>query len=111
MSEMIRQFLPELKKYHGVYVAPPTYEGTCAFLSGYELGSGQNFLKQFHIWLAARKNGRVELFWPFLVLCEVYRDDALPDMRYLTPEQDGEMVSLLFRLLEEFFNGENDPGA
>ena len=80
-----------------------TYEGTCAFLTGYELGSDYRVLKEFHSWLVARGRGRPELYWPLLVLCEIYEDGALPDLRYFTPVQDEEAVDVLFRLLEGFF--------
>ncbi|MFJ2899655.1 hypothetical protein ACIO87_32905 [Streptomyces sp. NPDC087218] len=109
MSESLCEFLPELKRHHGIYVMRRTYEGTCAFLSGYELGSGHYFLKEFHSWLLPRRKGRPELFWPLLVLCEVYRDGALPDIRYFTPEQDEQMVAVLFGLLDDFFNAADEP--
>lgn len=104
MGESLREFLPELKKHHGIYVMQRTYEGTCAFLSGYEAGSGRYMLRDFHSWLLPRKKGRPELYWPLLVLCEVYCDGSLPDIRYFTPEQDEQMVTVLFDLLEEFFS-------
>ncbi|MFJ6699813.1 hypothetical protein ACIQM4_27610 [Streptomyces sp. NPDC091272] len=102
MTPSLWKFLPELKKHHGIYVMMRTYEGTCAFLSGYEMGSGNFSLKAFHGWLVQRNKGRPELFWPQLVLCEVYEDGALPDIRYLTAEQDQKMVAILFDLLDEF---------
>jgi hypothetical protein len=104
MNMAIREFFPKLKKHHGIYVMHRTYAGTCAFLSGCDLGSGGSSLKDFHSWLVPRGKGRPELFWPYLVLCEVYEDGALPDMRHFTSEQDEEMVAILFRLLDEFFH-------
>ncbi|WP_329409365.1 hypothetical protein OG802_10470 [Streptomyces sp. NBC_00704] len=111
MSEPLREFFPELRKHHGIYVMRRTYEGTCAFLSGYEVGSGHYFLKEFHTWLLPRKKGRPELFWPLLVLCEVYPDGSLPDIRYFTAEQDEKMVAVLFDLLGEFFNATEEMEA
>jgi hypothetical protein len=111
MSLPLREFLPELKKHHGIYVMRRTYEGTCAFLSGYELGSGHYFLKEFHGWLVPRGNGRPELYWPQLVLCELYKDGALPDIRYFTSEQDEQTVAVLFALLDEFFQAAGNEEA
>ena len=103
VSEPLPEFLPKLKKHHGIYVFRSTYEGTCAFLDGYEMGSGDRTLTEFHTWLVGRGRGRPELYWTFLVLCEIYDDGALPDLRYFTPVQDEEAVGVLFRLLDEFF--------
>ncbi|WP_320068879.1 hypothetical protein [Micromonospora sp. RTGN7] len=103
MTESLPDFLPKLQKHHGIYVVRRTYEGTCAFLAGYELGSGDRVLKEFHGWLVERERGRPELYWPLLVLCEIYEDGALPDLRYFTPAQDEEAVGVLFRLLDVFF--------
>ncbi|MFJ9823662.1 hypothetical protein ACIRSU_04700 [Streptomyces sp. NPDC101160] len=103
MNMSLPEFFPQLKRHHGVYVMRQTYEGTCAFLDGYEQGSGQFILKDFHSWLVPRGKGRPELYWPHLVLCEIYADGALPDIRYFTSEEDAEAVSVLFELLEEFF--------
>ncbi|GAA4977763.1 hypothetical protein [Actinoplanes utahensis] len=102
MAELLSDFLPKLKKHHGIYVMRRTYEGTCAFLTGYEVGSGHSTLKDFHSWLVMRRQGRPELYWPLLVLCEIYEDGALPDLRYFTPMQDEEAVGVLFRLLDDF---------
>ncbi|MFJ9760305.1 hypothetical protein [Streptomyces sp. NPDC101149] len=96
------EFLSRFKKYHGIYVMQRTYEGTCAFLDGYEKGSGCRVLREFHGWLVARGKGRPELYWSLLVLCEIYEDGALPDIRYFTPEEDERAVSVLFVLLDEF---------
>jgi hypothetical protein len=96
------EFFPRFKKYHGVYVMQRTYEGTCAFLDGYEQGSGCRVLKEFHEWLVARGKGRPELYWPLLVLCEIYCDGELPDIRHFTPEEDERAVAVLFGLLDEF---------
>jgi hypothetical protein len=106
MSLPLAEFLPKLKKFHGIYVMKKTYEGTCAFLTGYEQGSEQHVLKTFHGWLVLRGKGRPELYWPLLVLCELYEDSALPDIRYFTPEQDEQAVGTLFSLLEEFFESQ-----
>jgi hypothetical protein len=107
VAEPLPDFLPKLKKFHGIYVMRKTYEGTCAFLDGYELGCGYRTLKDFHSWLVPRGRGRPELYWPLLVLCEIYEDQALPDLRYFTPVQDEEAVEVLFRLLDEFFESPN----
>ncbi|MEH1164366.1 hypothetical protein V6V47_03140 [Micromonospora sp. CPCC 205539] len=103
MTMSLPEFLPKLKKHHGIYVMWMTYEGTCALLTGFEVGSGHQVLKEFHGWLVARGKGRPELYWPLLVLCELYDDGALPDIRYFTPKQDEEAVSVLFTLLDDFF--------
>lgn len=108
MSAPLPEFFPKFKKLHGVYVMRRTYEGTCAFLDGYELGCGHRVLKELHSWLIPRGKGRPELYWPLLVLCEIYEDGALPDFRYFTPEQDEQAVAVLFALLDEFF-GALDP--
>jgi hypothetical protein len=102
-------FLPRLTKHHGIYVMRKTFEGTCAFLTGYEQGSGMPILKEFHSWLALRGKGRSELYWPLLVLCELYEDDALPDIRYFTPQEDERAVAVLFSLLAEFFGSRAMP--
>ncbi|GAA1857467.1 hypothetical protein GCM10009736_25680 [Actinomadura bangladeshensis] len=101
-EKLFSEFLAEFKKHHRIYVMRGTYEGTCAFLVGYEVGAGRSLLKDFHEWLALRGKGRRELYWPFLVLCEIYQDGAWPDFRYLTPEEDEQAVSVLFALLEQF---------
>ncbi|WP_405810422.1 hypothetical protein OG729_36980 [Streptomyces sp. NBC_00210] len=111
MSVPLSEFLPRFKKYLGVYVMRQTYAETCAFLTGYELGSEHFILKEFHSWLVLRGKGRPELYWPLLVLCEVYEDGALPDIRYFTSEEDGRAVAILFALLEEFFESRAIGGA
>ncbi|BCJ32299.1 hypothetical protein [Actinocatenispora sera] len=103
MTLSLPEFFPKLKKFHGIYVMRQTYEGTCAFLTGYEVGSGHSVLKSFHGWLVPRGKGRPELYWPHLVLCEIYEDGSLPDLRYFTPEQDKQAVTILFDLLDEYF--------
>ncbi|MEE4543025.1 hypothetical protein V2S66_13740 [Streptomyces sp. V4-01] len=103
MTMPLSEFMPELRRHHGIYVMRKTYEGTCAFLTGYELGSERPALKAFHNWLVPRGKGRPELYWPQLVLCEIYEDGALPDIRYLTPEEDERAIEVLFELLEEYF--------
>jgi hypothetical protein len=100
------EFYAKFKKYHGIYVMRKTYEGTCAFLTGYEQGSERFFLRDFHGWLVRRGKGRPELYWPLLVLCELYEDGALPDIRYLTPREDERAVAALFSLLDEFFESQ-----
>ncbi|MFE0727865.1 hypothetical protein ACFU3O_33965 [Streptomyces antibioticus] len=102
MNEPLDELIAKLRRHHGIYVMRRTFEGTCAFLSGYDLGSGRNFLREFHGWLLLRGKGRPELYWPMLVLCEVYPDGSLPDIRCFTPEQDEQMVTVLFDLFEEF---------
>jgi hypothetical protein len=103
MTTPLPEFFGEFKKLHGIYVMRKTFEGTCAFLDGYELGSGHRLLKEFHSWLVPRGKGRPELYWPYLVLCEIYDDRAWPDIRYFTEQQDEEAVAVLFALLDEFF--------
>jgi hypothetical protein len=102
MAVPLRDFYPKFKRLHGVYVMRRTFEATCAFLDGYEAGSGYRQLKDFHSWLVRRRKGRPELYWPLLVLCEIYEDGALPDFRYFTAEQDEHAVGVLFALLDEF---------
>lgn len=108
MTKPPSKFFPDLKKHHGIYVMRRTFEGTCAFLTGYEQGSGDRVLKAFHGWLVLRRKGRPELYWPHLVLCEIYEDGALPDFRYFTPEQDERAVSVLFALLDAFLESTQD---
>lgn len=103
MAAPLPDFFPEFKKHHGIYVMRRTYEGTCAFLAGYEFGTDYRVLKDFHAWLVMRGKGRPELYWPLLVLCEIYGDASLPDFRYFTSAQDEEAVAVLFELLDEFF--------
>ncbi|WP_157641523.1 hypothetical protein [Longispora albida] len=103
MSVPLREFIPKLKRHHGIYVPTRTYDGTCSFLVGYDLASGKPVLKEFHTWLLLRGKGRPELYWPWLVLCEIHDDGALPNVKHMTAEQDEEAVSLLFLLIEEFF--------
>jgi hypothetical protein len=105
----LHAFLPRLTKHHGIYVMKKTFEGTCAFLTGYEQGSELPILKEFHGWLAIRGKGRPELYWPLLVLCELYEDGALPDIRYFTPREDEQAVAVLFSLLAEFFQSRAVP--
>lgn len=111
MTIPLQEFLPKFQKFHTMYVMRGTFEGTCAFLVGYQEGSGHFILKEFHSWLVRRGNGRPELFWPQLVLCEIYPDRGWPDIRYFTPQQDEEAVGVLFRLLGEFFASRNAGGV
>lgn len=105
----LREFLPQLKRYLGVYVMQKTYTGLCGFLAGYEEASGTRDLKRFHEWLVLRGKGRSELYWPLLVLCEIYRDGELPDVKYLTEEQNAEANTTLLRLLEEYWASQSEP--
>lgn len=111
MGIPLSEFFPTLKRLHGVFVMRRTYEATCAFLDGYEVGSGHRILKEFHGWLVLRGKGRPELYWPLLVLCELYGDGALPDIRYFTPQEDERAVAVLFSLLTEFFQSCAVPGS
>jgi hypothetical protein len=101
--ESLRDFLPKVRKHLGIYVMYGSYLELCNFLVGYDEGSGDRVLKKFHEWLVARGKGRPELYWPFLVLCEIYPDGALPRIRELTEEQDEILIDKLFCLLDEFF--------
>ena len=102
MTLSLPEFLPEFQRHHGIYVMRQTFEGTCAFLTGYEAGAGGSALKDFHAWLVARGTGRPELTWAYLVLAEIYPDREWPDIRYFTQEQDEQAVALLFALLNDY---------
>ncbi|WP_410646496.1 hypothetical protein [Amycolatopsis sp. cmx-4-54] len=104
--DSLREFIPELRKHLGVYVMYRSYLELCSFISGYEACAGSTLMKSFHEWLVDRKKGRPELYWPFLVLCEIYPDGALPKLRELTDQQSAAAVDKLFDLLDEFFNDE-----
>jgi hypothetical protein len=99
----MRDFLPKLKKYLGVYVMHSTYYGTCEFLMGYETATDEHVLRDFQRWLVSRGRGRPELYWPLLALCEIYDDEDLPNIRNLSVEQNSQANELLFRLFDEFF--------
>jgi hypothetical protein len=103
MTLSLPEFLPKFQRRHGIYVMRQTFEGTCAFLTGFEVGSDRFVLKEFHAWLVQRGGGRPELFWPYLLLAEIYPDADWPDIRYFTEEQDEQAVALLFTRLHEYF--------
>ena len=103
MSLSLNEFLPEFKKHLGIYVIQCTYYGACEFLMGYEAGSGQFVLREFHSWLLLRRRGRPELYWTHLVLCEIYKDGQLPNIRDLDDEENGKAIDVLLSLLDEFF--------
>lgn len=91
------EFFEKFKKFHGIYVMKKTYEGTCAFITGYEAGSDSFYMKDFHEWVLRRGRGHPELYWPLLVLCELYDEGGLPDVRYFTTEQDERAVDVILR--------------
>lgn len=103
MAERLIDFLPILRRRLGMYVPRSTFLATCAFISGYQWGSDDDSMDGFHAWLVARGNGRPELAWPWLVLCEVFGDGQIPDTRHLTEQQDSNSVAALFDLLDEYF--------
>lgn len=103
MTVSLAEFLPEFKRLHGIFVMGKTYEGTCAFLDGFEVGAARSILTDFNHWLGERGRGPRNVYWPILVLYEIYEDGNIPDIRYLTPEEDERATSVLFDLLEEYF--------
>ncbi|MFI5712277.1 hypothetical protein [Kribbella sp. NPDC051620] len=113
MADSIRDFLPTLRRQLGMYVPRASFITTCAFLAGYRWGSDDEMLANFHPWLVARGRGRSELGWPWLVLCEIYPQDQLPEPLLFNDEQDAVAVDLLFNLLDDYFAAEalaNDAG-
>ena len=98
----LRLFLPQLKKYLGIYVRRESYLGLCSFLDGYEAAAGTFVMKEFHEWLGDRRGDRKELDWALLVLLEIY-DYPPPQLRELSREQEAEANARLLELLEEFF--------
>ena len=103
MGIPLADFLPEFKRRPGAYFLRGSYLATCAFLDGYEAGSQERVLMDFHAWLVQRRNGRPELAWPYLVLCEIYEDRGWPDMKCFLPEEDDRAIGALFALLDDFF--------
>lgn len=102
MGIPLADFLPLFKRRPGAYVLRGSYLATCAFLTGYEAGSQEHVLMDFHAWLVQRQNGRPELTWHYLVLLEIVDDRGWPDLRDFSPEEDEQAIAALFSLLEEF---------
>lgn len=109
MADSLRDFLPRLQRQLGLYVPGSTFLATCAFILGYGWGRDDGSLDGFHDWLLARGNGRSELGWPSLVLCEIYPHDRLPDVRKFTEAQDKEAIQVLFELLAAYLGWEARP--
>jgi hypothetical protein len=103
MAEPLAVFLPHLQRRLGMYVPRRTYLAVCSFIQGYACGSRAESLNEFHDWLVARSNGRPELAWPWLVLCELPHDQ-FPRLEDFTEEQDRLTIDLLFDLLFDYFD-------
>jgi len=102
MTRSLGEFIPELRRLLGMYVYPRTFVAAFNFIQGYSSGGGDESLDGFHDWLLLRGNGRPELTWPWLVLCEIYPQDRLPDIRHFTDHQDEEAIGVLFDLLGKY---------
>lgn len=103
MVILLRDFVPALRQRLGMYVPGESFLTVSAFIAGYRWGSADGTLGEFQEWMAARGSGRPELGWPWLVLCEIYPAEDLPNPRHFTKEQDSAAITLLFDLLEEFY--------
>jgi hypothetical protein len=86
-----------------MYVPGPTFLSVCGFIAGYRWGANDETLIGFHEWMVDRVAVRPELAWPWLVLCEIYPPDRLPDPRRFSEKQDELAISVLFDLLESFY--------
>ncbi|WP_258723244.1 hypothetical protein [Cellulomonas sp. NS3] len=118
----LRLFTPTLRARISRFVPYASYTSTCAFLSGYAWGADREWLGNFRNWLVARGKGRPELGWPWLVLCELYPENALPSARNWRYDDEDDAAArrvlleqleddaaarrVLFELLEEFFASE-----
>jgi hypothetical protein len=107
MTRALREFLPELQRTLGIYVPMRSFATTCAFILGYKWGSGDEALNGFQAWLLRRGNGRPELSWPWLVLCEMYPQDQLPEVRKFSESQNEEAIRMLFELLTQYLSSSN----
>lgn len=103
MIMTLNEFFPKFKRMHGMYVVHRTFQATCAYLDGFDEACGDGVMREFHSWLCKRGNGKPELYWPYLTLCEIFGNEDLPDVRNLTPEEDAQAVAVLFDLLDQFF--------
>jgi len=109
MAVSIEEFLPTLRQRLGLYVPGFSFIATSAFIAGYRWGSDDGTLAGFHDWMAARGSNRPQLGWPWLVLCEIYPPDELPDPRGFTEEQDREAIDMMFDLLLEYYRRRTHP--
>ena len=103
MTTALASFLPQLRKYPGIYVPRVTFLSVCSFVAGYRWGADDETLGGFQAWMVKRVGTRPELGWPWLVLCEIYPADQLPDPAGFSGEQDIEAIETLFDLLEAFY--------
>ena len=103
MSTPLAGFLPHLRRYPGVYVPRANFLSVCAFIAGYRWGADDETLGGFSAWMAERVATRPELGWPWLVLCEIYPPDRLPDPASFTDEQDRQALAVLFDLLDTYY--------
>lgn len=100
----LREFVHELRARLSLFVIYTSFTTTCAYIDGYRRGScDDDWILDFRDWMVARGKARPELYWPWLVLCELYPENALPNARHFTPEQDEAALGVLFDMLEEFF--------
>ncbi|WP_146844071.1 hypothetical protein [Cellulomonas composti] len=99
----LADFLPQFREYLGMYVPRCTYLSVCAFVAGYRWGAKDDTLGDFSEWMSERVATRPELGWPWLVLCELYPADELPDPVAFTDEQDAQAIEVLFGLLFDYY--------
>lgn len=103
MTTAFADFLPKLRKFPGLYVSWLSFVAVCSLIVGYRWGADDETLGGFQEWMVKRVAERPELGWPWLVLCELYAGEQLPDPSAFSGEQDAEAIEALFRRLEAFF--------
>ena len=79
MSPSLESFLPQLREYPGMYIPRLTFLSVCSFIAGFRWGAADETVAGFARWMSDRVATRPELGWPWLVLCEIYPPDDLPD--------------------------------
>jgi hypothetical protein len=107
MNEKFAEQLSLFRRAPGMYILNVTYPEVCAFVSGFDLGTGGQVMHGFRGWLVSRGTPRPELAWPSLVLGEIYPPEALPNLRELTDVENQEAVQRLFELLFEYLQSEH----
>jgi hypothetical protein len=97
----IQQLVDSVCKRPGMYVCPPTFDGVCAYLSGFDSARDGGPLQGLREWLVVRLRNGNNLHWTGLARMALRLEDT----------DSSEAIARLGLLLEEFFEYRQQHGV